>query len=74
MLPEGFLRRMRALLGETEYEAFLAAAERPRSVALRFNPLKTTSPPELPEFGLTPEPRSKAQRAMALGEMGTGGR
>ena len=26
------------------------------------------------EFGLTPEPRSKAQRAMALGEMGTGGR
>ena len=59
MLPEGFLRRMRALLGETEYEAFLAAAERPRSVALRFNPLKTTSPPELPEFGLTPVPWEK---------------
>ena len=40
MLPEGFLTRIQAQLGD-EYEAFLASLERPRAVALRFNPLKT---------------------------------
>ena len=43
MLPEKFLERMRNQLGE-EYEQFLASLERPRAVALRFNPLKGESP------------------------------
>ena len=40
MFPPEFLRRMKALLGPADYEAFLAAAERPRAVALRLNTLK----------------------------------
>ena len=40
MLPEGFLTRIKAQLGE-EYTAFLTSLERPRAVAMRFNPLKT---------------------------------
>ena len=43
MLPEAFLERMKGQLGE-EYEAFLASLERPRAVALRFNPLKGDAP------------------------------
>ena len=43
MLPEAFLTRMKAQLGN-EYEAFLASLERPRAVALRFNPLKGSRP------------------------------
>ena len=39
MLPEAFLDRMKNQLGE-EYPAFLESLERPRAVALRFNPLK----------------------------------
>ena len=39
MLPEAFLQRMQHQLGE-EYEDFLRSLERPRAVALRFNPLK----------------------------------
>ncbi len=39
MLPEAFLTRLRAQLGE-EYDAFLESLERPRAVALRLNPLK----------------------------------
>ncbi|MBP3684043.1 MAG: RsmB/NOP family class I SAM-dependent RNA methyltransferase [Oscillospiraceae bacterium] len=39
MLPEEFLIRMKKQLGG-EYEAFLESLERPRAVALRFNPLK----------------------------------
>ena len=46
MLPEAFLNRMREQLGE-EYPAFLHSLERPRAVALRFNPLKGAAP-ELP--------------------------
>ena len=46
MLPEAFLNRMKTQLGE-EYEDFLASLERPRAVALRFNPLKGAVP-ELP--------------------------
>ena len=49
MLPEAFLERMKLQLG-VEYEAFLASLERPRAVALRFNPLKGTQP-ELPFVG-----------------------
>ena len=45
MLPEAFLLRMEKQLGE-EYEDFLKSLERPRAVALRFNPLKGT-PPEM---------------------------
>lgn len=43
MLPEAFLERMKNQLGE-EYPAFLASMERPRAVALRFNPLKGEAP------------------------------
>ena len=46
MLPEAFLDRMKHQLGD-EYEAFLHSLERPRAVALRFNPLKGDAP-ELP--------------------------
>ncbi len=43
MLPEEFLSRMQKQLGE-EYPAFLESLERPRAVALRFNPLKGEKP------------------------------
>ena len=43
MLPEAFLKRMETQLGE-EYPAFLQSFERPRAVALRFNPLKGNIP------------------------------
>ena len=43
MLPEAFLERMKDQLGE-EYPAFLESLERPRAVALRFNPLKGEAP------------------------------
>ncbi|MBQ8237986.1 MAG: RsmB/NOP family class I SAM-dependent RNA methyltransferase [Oscillospiraceae bacterium] len=43
MLPEAFLNRMKAQLG-AEYEDFLRSLERPRAVALRFNPLKGGRP------------------------------
>ena len=43
MLPEGFLKRMEAQLG-AEYSAYLNSLERPRAVALRFNPLKGDAP------------------------------
>jgi len=43
MLPEAFLNRMENQLGE-EYPAFLESLERPRAVALRFNPLKGGQP------------------------------
>ena len=43
MLPEAFLVRMKHQLGE-EYDLFLQSLERPRAVALRFNPLKGESP------------------------------
>ena len=49
MLPQEFLERMRLQLGE-EYEEFLKSLERPRAVALRFNPLKGEQP-ELPFVG-----------------------
>ena len=43
MLPEAFLNRIRTQLGE-EYDAFLQSMDRPRAVALRFNPLKGERP------------------------------
>ena len=43
MLPEAFLTRMQGQLGE-EYPEFLNSLERPRAVALRFNPLKGNEP------------------------------
>ena len=49
MLPEAFLERMKTQLGD-EYEDFLRSLERPRAVALRFNPLKGTQP-KLPFVG-----------------------
>ena len=49
MLPEAFLKRMERQLG-TDYPAFLESLERPRAVALRFNPLKGAVP-KLPFVG-----------------------
>ena len=49
MLPEAFLSRMKEQLGE-EYPEFLKSLERPRAVALRFNPLKGERP-DLPFAG-----------------------
>ena len=43
MLPQEFLDRMKIQLGP-EYEAYLESLERPRAVALRFNPLKGKAP------------------------------
>lgn len=43
MLPEAFLHRIKSQLGD-EYEDFLNSLERPRAVALRFNPLKGAQP------------------------------
>ena len=43
MLPQAFLDRMKQQLGE-QYPAFLHSLERPRAVALRFNPLKGEMP------------------------------
>ena len=50
MLPQDFLIRMEKQLG-ADYPAFLASLERPRAVALRFNPLKGQRP-VLPFVGL----------------------
>ena len=50
MLPEAFLERMKRQLGE-EFPAFLESLERPRAVALRFNPLKGERPGRLPFVG-----------------------
>ncbi len=49
MLPAAFLDRMKDQLGE-EFPEYLASLERPRAVALRFNPLKGR-PPALPFVG-----------------------
>ncbi len=43
MLPEKFMERMKVQLGE-DYPAFLESLERPRAVALRYNPLKGEKP------------------------------
>ena len=49
MLPEAFLNRIQRQLGD-EYSAFLSSLDRPRAVALRFNPLKGDAP-SLPFVG-----------------------
>ena len=49
MLPQEFLKRMEHQLGE-EYPRYLESLERPRAVALRFNPLKGEVP-SLPFVG-----------------------
>ena len=51
MLPREFLDRMEKQLGE-EYPAFLESLERPRAVALRFNPLKG----EMPDLPFVKQP------------------
>ncbi len=47
MLPEAFLTRLKLQLGN-EYDDYLQSLDRPRAVALRFNPLKTVDFPALP--------------------------
>ena len=54
LLPEGFLNRMKPLLG-AEFDTFCASYDRPRNAGLRRNPLAAAQPP-LPEFGLSPVP------------------
>ena len=49
MLPEAFLNRIKGQLGE-EYPQYLRSLERPRAVAMRFNPLKGERP-QLPFVG-----------------------
>ena len=51
MLPALFLERIQRQLGD-EYAAYLQSLERPRAVALRFNPLKG----EVPSLPFTAEP------------------
>ncbi len=51
MLPQEFLNRLQVQLGN-EYPAFLESLERPRAVALRFNPLKG----QLPEMDFVRQP------------------
>ena len=51
MLPQEFLDRIKTQLGE-EYPDFLESLDRPRAVALRFNPLKG----EIPELPFVKEP------------------
>ena len=51
MLPQDFLDRMQIQLGE-EYPDYLASLERPRAVALRFNPLKG----QIPAMDFTGDP------------------
>lgn len=58
MLPDGFLTRMQRLLG-AEADAFAASYDRPRSVGLRLNPLKTDTAPALDAFLLSPVPWEK---------------
>ena len=53
MLPEAFLQRIQTQLG-SQYPLFLQSLERPRAVALRFNPLKGEIP-QLP-FVMDPVP------------------
>ena len=50
MLPELFLQRLASQLGD-EFDTYLQSLDRPRAVALRFNPLKTDSFPALPFVG-----------------------
>ena len=49
MLPQSFLKRMEQQLGK-EFPTYLQSLERPRAVALRFNPLKGEKP-SLPFVG-----------------------
>ena len=51
MLPVEFLERMKGQLGE-EFSQYLESLERPRAVALRFNPLKG----EIPQMDFVKEP------------------
>ncbi|MCI8525048.1 MAG: hypothetical protein HFF17_03830 [Oscillospiraceae bacterium] len=56
MIPEGFARRMRVLLGSDGWRAFAAVSDRPRAAALRLNRLKCAVPPDLGFLGLRPVP------------------
>ena len=49
MLPKAFLSRLKIQLGD-EYDDYLRSLDRPRAVALRFNPLKGERP-DLPFAG-----------------------
>lgn len=55
MFPLAFSQIMERLLG-AEYDQFLAAADLPRHVGLRLNPLKHCQTPDLSQYGLAPVP------------------
>lgn len=55
-LPTAFCERMRALLGETEYRAFLESFSAPRAHGLRVNPLRGGLERLQSYFTLTPVP------------------
>lgn len=59
-LPESFINRMRALMGE-EYEAFAEALQKEQSVSIRYNPLKT-------DFELDADPVGWSTRGYYLPE------
>ena len=40
MLPVEFCERMKQMLGQDEYDAFLQSYDEPKYQGLRFNPLK----------------------------------
>ena len=84
MLPVEFLERIKGQLGE-EYPDFLQSLERPRAVALRFNPLKGAAPalpfvkepvPWEPHFFIMPfRPRSdQATTASGVSSLPPGSR
>ncbi len=54
-MPEDFQKKLRRLLGEAEYEAFLAAEARPRETSLRLNRRKGALP-DLSALRLEPVP------------------
>ena len=65
MLPEAFLTRLKEQLGD-EFDDYLRSLDRPRAVALRFNPMKTDVFPALP---FTEEPVPWADLAITIPPM-----
>ena len=67
MLPEAFCEKMKTLLGE-EYEAFLAALDRPRAVGLRVNLLKADITQTGPMWASAPTRECAPQSSAPTGE------
>ncbi len=63
-LPSEFENRMRALLGDAEYEEFHASYEKPRARGLRLNPLKLPAERECSESKNSEEEGSETDHPM----------